>query len=324
MFGDETPAAPSDFGGQTFEPSTENAEAVSSFGDSRPDQSMFDEPVSGETKVIPKLSFEDIQRMREQEQARSEPERSVFDEPDSGETRTLPRLTVDDIQQTRAEADEEVGMAGEESPGSPEFPRAVPPLESAPALEAVPPLEAASETDSPFDEEPAAEETAAPAAEGSPWIEEEEESSEVSPEETLVQAPSLFEVPANEQQLFEEPAPSEPEPMFGGAEPAPDTPFEEGAQAEEASPFAAPVGDEPAWAASGPAETSSPLTETTEPAGDFQPGPGTLTDEQVDRIARRVVELMSDSVVRGIAWEVIPDLAEMIVRERIKQLENEV
>ena len=33
---------------------------------------------------------------------------------------------------------------------------------------------------------------------------------------------------------------------------------------------------------------------------------------------------MSDSVVRGIAWEVIPDLAEMVVRERIKQLENEV
>jgi CheY-like chemotaxis protein len=327
MFGGETPAADSsDFGGQAFEAPAENAEAVSSFGDSRPDQSMFDEPVSGETKVIPKISFEDIQRMREQEQARSEPERSVFDEPDSGETRTLPRLTLDDIQQARAEADEEVGMAGEESPASPEFPRAVPPLESAPALEAVPPLEAASETASPFDEEPAAEEAAAPAAEASPWIEE-EESSEISPEETLVQPPSLFEVPAREEQPFEEPAPSEPEPMFGSAEPAPDTPFEDGAPAEEASPFAAPVGDEPAWAASDAGETSSPLTETSEPAAAaaaFQPGPGTLTDEQVDRIARRVVELMSDSVVRGIAWEVIPDLAEMIVRERIKQLENEV
>ena len=48
-----------------------------------------------------------------------------------------------------------------------------------------------------------------------------------------------------------------------------------------------------------------------------------LTDEQVDRIARRVVELMSDQVVRNIAWEVIPDLAEMVVKERIRQLEAE-
>jgi hypothetical protein len=48
-----------------------------------------------------------------------------------------------------------------------------------------------------------------------------------------------------------------------------------------------------------------------------------LTDEQVDRIARRVVQLMSDQVVRNIAWEVIPDLAEMVVKERIKQLETE-
>jgi CheY-like chemotaxis protein len=48
-----------------------------------------------------------------------------------------------------------------------------------------------------------------------------------------------------------------------------------------------------------------------------------LSDEQVDRIARRVVQLMSDTVVRNIAWEVIPDLAEMVVKERIRQLESE-
>ena len=48
-----------------------------------------------------------------------------------------------------------------------------------------------------------------------------------------------------------------------------------------------------------------------------------LTDDQVDRIARRVVQMMSDQVVRNIAWEVIPDLAEMVVKERIRQLEAE-
>jgi CheY-like chemotaxis protein len=50
---------------------------------------------------------------------------------------------------------------------------------------------------------------------------------------------------------------------------------------------------------------------------------GELTDAQVDRIARRVVELMSDQIVRNIAWEVIPDVASSIVRERIRQLEKE-
>ncbi len=48
-----------------------------------------------------------------------------------------------------------------------------------------------------------------------------------------------------------------------------------------------------------------------------------LTEAQVDRIARRVVQLISDQVVRNIAWEVIPDLAEMVVKERIRQLESE-
>lgn len=50
---------------------------------------------------------------------------------------------------------------------------------------------------------------------------------------------------------------------------------------------------------------------------------GDLTEEQVDRIARRVVQLMSEQVIRNIAWEIIPDMAEMLVKERIRQLESE-
>jgi CheY-like chemotaxis protein len=45
-----------------------------------------------------------------------------------------------------------------------------------------------------------------------------------------------------------------------------------------------------------------------------------LSDEQVDRIARRVVELAMPQLER-IAWEVIPDMAEMLVRKRIAELE---
>jgi CheY-like chemotaxis protein len=45
-----------------------------------------------------------------------------------------------------------------------------------------------------------------------------------------------------------------------------------------------------------------------------------LTDEQVDRIAKRVVELAAPQLER-IAWEVMPDMAEMVVRKRIAELE---
>ena len=62
---------------------------------------------------------------------------------------------------------------------------------------------------------------------------------------------------------------------------------------------------------------------TDEAAAPAPAPPGDLTDDQIDRIARRVVQLMSEQVVRNIAWEVIPDLAEMVVKERIRQLESE-
>src|SRR6185503_7041141 len=48
--------------------------------------------------------------------------------------------------------------------------------------------------------------------------------------------------------------------------------------------------------------------------------PGQLTPEMIDVIAWRVVEMMSGRVVREIAWEVVPDLAELLIKQ---QLENQ-
>jgi uncharacterized hydantoinase/oxoprolinase family protein len=53
-------------------------------------------------------------------------------------------------------------------------------------------------------------------------------------------------------------------------------------------------------------------------------GHGRLSDEDVDRIARRVVELLGDRTVRDVAWEVIPDMAEVIIRDRLRELEAQV
>lgn len=65
--------------------------------------------------------------------------------------------------------------------------------------------------------------------------------------------------------------------------------------------------------------TPPPAASEATPAG----ADGRLSDEEVERIARRVVELASDTLER-ISWEILPDMAEMIVRQRLRELEGEV
>ncbi len=52
-------------------------------------------------------------------------------------------------------------------------------------------------------------------------------------------------------------------------------------------------------------------------------GTSSLSDEDVERIARRVAELAAERIEQ-IAWEVIPDMAEIVVRERVRELEAEI
>ena len=81
-----------------------------------------------------------------------------------------------------------------------------------------------------------------------------------------------------------------------------------------------------AWTTDAPA--TSPLTHE-QAANEVRPGdeafasssaaPAQLSPEMVDAVARRVVELMSDAVVREIAWDVVPDLAERLVNRRLDE-----
>ncbi len=91
---------------------------------------------------------------------------------------------------------------------------------------------------------------------------------------------------------------------------------------DELEKAAAPVPEPPAWSPP-PSPEPAPLPPPVASGPASTAAPGELSDEQVDRIARRVVQLMSEVVVRNIAWEVIPDLAESVVKERIRQLESE-
>jgi CheY-like chemotaxis protein len=49
-----------------------------------------------------------------------------------------------------------------------------------------------------------------------------------------------------------------------------------------------------------------------------QPG-GAMNDADVDRIADRVIQRLSAPIIENIAWDVVPDIAEKIVREELRR-----
>ncbi|HEX6625193.1 MAG TPA: hypothetical protein VF064_15885, partial [Pyrinomonadaceae bacterium] len=114
-----------------------------------------------------------------------------------------------------------------------------------------------------------------------------------------------------------------------------ETPFEAEAAPviEEAAPVVESAAVESA-ASTHVAESSSAVRESPFPPAPSTAGyemgaaragveegvrPEQLSPEVLDAIARRVVELMSDKVVREIAWEVVPDLAELLIKQKIDE-----
>ncbi|HEX6852343.1 MAG TPA: response regulator [Candidatus Polarisedimenticolaceae bacterium] len=80
-----------------------------------------------------------------------------------------------------------------------------------------------------------------------------------------------------------------------------------------------------------PPRAPEPVVEAVPASAEPAPAPAepvpaperTLTDADVEAIARLVVAKLSEPILREIAWEVVPDLAEAIVRERLRQLERD-
>jgi len=124
----------------------------------------------------------------------------------------------------------------------------------------------------------------------------------------------------------------EPEPSTGESEPPPETVSESGARAKG--------GDRgtPARPAREPAPPDAE-TLTREIGSDIErlaqgasfsdlasmvsriASPAALSEDDVERISRRVIEHLSEKVVRDIAWEIVPDIAEILVRQRLRELE---
>jgi CheY-like chemotaxis protein len=94
-------------------------------------------------------------------------------------------------------------------------------------------------------------------------------------------------------------------------------------EAPAPSPFleeVAAVGGDDVEDPRGPA----PSPGEVEPAAPATGRLGPLSDEDVDRIARRVAEVLGERVVREVAWEVIPDLAEVVIKDRLRELEGQI
>jgi len=132
-----------------------------------------------------------------------------------------------------------------------------------------------------------------------------------------------------EDDTFVERAPNEaadfgdspPEDEFDTAEPYADTIADE-APAEEDQDFDFGAAPDEAEEEVGTAPVMPPLQPP--PLIEEVPAPATeLSDADIDRIARRVVELAADRLEQ-IAWEVLPDMAEIVVRERLRELEADI
>jgi len=148
-----------------------------------------------------------------------------------------------------------------------------------------------------------------------------------SPEEPAPTEPEpVFELsrpepaPTEPEPVFElsppEPAPTEPEPVFefpSREEPPPEPVFE----LSPPEPSPEPEPEAPVFA-------PEPPTSVEPVAAAPAPSTSPLSDDDVERIALRVVELIGESTLRDIAWEIIPDLAEIVIRDRLQELESQV
>ena len=70
-----------------------------------------------------------------------------------------------------------------------------------------------------------------------------------------------------------------------------------------------------------PHEADAPAAEPAAvPVAEAPPEEPGLRPAEIDAIARAVVERLSAEVLREIAWEVVPDLAELMIRKKLEEL----
>ncbi len=187
--------------------------------------------------------------------------------------------------------------------------------------------EGGGEADSPFEFGGATDDEGAPAGEGLESAEPEavsEADTEIAeppvdgmPDDDVAEA-----VPSAEGDIGREPGADETSGADEGAvvaeTAAPPTDAEPGVE-ESMQQEDEPRADEPEASV----EPEAPVEQPAAAGGaDVVAMPGAaLSEEDVERIARKVLEL-AEPMIERLAWEIVPDMAEMLVRKRIRELEE--
>lgn len=84
-----------------------------------------------------------------------------------------------------------------------------------------------------------------------------------------------------------------------------------------------PAGPAARVAPAPPVRQPSPAPRQPNPLEPAPAAPGVIPPEMIERAVREAVSAISDKVIREVAWEVIPDIAEAIITRRIRELEEE-
>lgn len=103
--------------------------------------------------------------------------------------------------------------------------------------------------------------------------------------------------------------------VAAGPAPSPEAPLDES--------VSEPPIPEVVSAVASPPEQVAAETIPTEPAATAAvpaavTGSADLSEAQIDAIVQRVLQRLSDRVVREVAWEVVPDMAELLIKEQLK------
>ena len=60
------------------------------------------------------------------------------------------------------------------------------------------------------------------------------------------------------------------------------------------------------------------------PTSEAQVPATSADDDLVERVAQRVIDKLSSKIIQEIAWEVVPDLAESLIRREIDVLKSKI
>jgi hypothetical protein len=124
---------------------------------------------------------------------------------------------------------------------------------------------------------------------------------------------SILEIFDEELEAVAMAARAEPQPVNGPRVAEPESVEGKIAAVADLRPIPAVAATESELVAAAPVE--SPILTLSTAAG---VGGIALRESEIDLIVERVLKRLSDRVVREVAWEVVPDLAEIIIKERLK------